>query len=339
MTRHLFGTVGSVAALTILVGGCVTDPTSDLRGGVDRVTLDRTFIELEFGDSVKVEAQSWDQQGNVTAELPTVASSDPSVIEVVVDEFQTGDPLPRTIFWAKAVGVGEASLTATAGGVTSGATRSLAFPVSFSGAVSTAASGMGWDVVTIAATSTVKFDPELTTATIDGVPAYVHSITADQLQLVSSSPDAVTDGVIEIENLVFLDEFTLGSLEVETPVTISAFAPGFMTDDISTAPDVGAGPFPLTFYGMVSPTTTDLIVRLSPSATVDLSSAVSWAISATDIDVFYTDASDGFVDCLGCGGSNPETGSWTITGGDTNYFYVELYDGDATLFQVKITSP
>jgi len=249
----------------------------------------------------------------------------------------SGDPLPQTDFVVTAVGAGQVTITATSGTV-SGTANLIAFPTAFTGAVSTAASGLGWDVVTIAATANVKFDPAATTATIAGVEAFVHSVTADQLQLVSSIPDAVASGTLVISNMVFLGEFPVSSLTATTPVNVAAIQNYLNEDyDLAAAPELSAGPYPLKIYGVVSSANPDVIGKFSPAADLSLSSSVYWADHDADVDVFYTEADDTGGACLGCGSSNPETGSWTIAGGDTNHYYVELWDGPTTVFQATIT--
>lgn len=336
MKRQFFGTAASLATLLLMVG-CVSDPTGALRGGVDVVELERTYVELDVGASIDFAAHAFDEQGNRLSVLLDVTSSDDAVVTVDIDTVTSLDPLPETSFTVTAVGPGSATITASSGSVTSEATV-VSFPTSLAGTPAVAASGMGWDIVTVSAPTGITFDPENTTATINGDPAFIHSISESEVQLVSSNPDAQTDATIELTNLTFLGAYEIPSLETANTVSVSAFS-DFMTTSIATAPDVSGGPFPMVFYGMVSAGAPDVIASLSPASTLALETSVFWLDEDTDIDVFYTDAGDGFVDCLGCGGSNPETGSFTITGGDTNYFYVELWSGSPTMFQVTLQEP
>ena len=335
MKRHLFGTVSALLVVGMMAG-CATDPTKDLRGGVDRVLVSRTFVDLNVGQVLRMSAKALDAQGNVLPILPTIASSDEAVVSFIIDDTTSGDPLPETDFQITAASPGSAEITATAGGVTSDPTLVLAFPTTFPGAVATTASGNGWDIVTISATAAVKFDPDNTTATIAGAEAYIHSITADELQLVHSTPDAVVDGTVEITNLVFLGEYDIASLA--TTASVAAFTPGYMTTTMAAGPDVSAGPFPLKIYGLVTQTDRWQWVSLSPASDLTLSSSVYW-LTGADLDVEYEDAGGNFIDCLGCGGSNPETGTFTITGGDTNFHGTYRWSGDDTLFQLTLEVP
>jgi len=335
MKRHLFGTVSALLVVGMMAG-CATDPTQDLRGGVDRVLVSRTFVDLNVGQVLRMSAKALDAQGNVIPLLPEIASSDESVVSFIIDDTTSGDPLPQTDFQISAVSPGSATITATAGGVTSDPTLVLAFPTSFPGTVTTAASGHGWDVVTISATASVKFDPDNTTATIAGAEAYIHSITADELQLVHSTTDAVADGTVEIANLVFLGQYDIASLS--TTASVAAFTPGYMTTTMAAAPDITAGPFPLKIYGLVTQADRWQYAKLAPAADLTLASTVLWMTGA-DLGVQYNDAGGGGVDCLGCGGDNPEVGTWTIAGGDTNFHATYRYSGDDTLFQLTLEVP
>ncbi|MBE0593631.1 MAG: hypothetical protein IH616_14655 [Gemmatimonadales bacterium] len=336
MKRHFFGAVGSLTAL-LLVAGCASDPTADLRGSVATVVISRTYVELSVGETVRLNAKAYDQQGNVLGTLPTITVSDESIATITIDTVTTGDPMPETDFVVTAVGAGQVTVTATADGVT-GTTDLIAFPTTFAGSVSVAASGLGWDVITVNATANVKFDPAATTATIDGLTAFIHSITADQLVLVHSGADAVTGGTVHLNNLVFLDEFG-ANLDAVTTVDVAAFQNGLFTVGAppGAATDITAGPFPLKIYGLVTGDDYDVFALLAPAADLALTSSVVWIDGDVDIDVFYADDAGDIIDCLGCGGSNPETGNWVITGGDTQYYWVELYDGPDAVFQATLT--
>jgi hypothetical protein len=334
MKRHLFGTVSALLVVGMMAG-CATDPTQDLRGGVVTVLVSRTFVDLNVGQVLRMNAKALDAQGNVLPILPTIATSDEAVVSFIIDDTTSGDPLPETDFQITAVSPGSATITATAGGVTSDATLVLSFPTSFPGAVATTASGHGWDVVTISATASVKFDPDNTTATIAGAEAYIHSITADELQLVHSTTDAVANGTVVITNLVFLDEYDIASLS--TTASVAAFT-DYLTDDPTTAPEV-TGPFPLHVYGTVTSAADLRYLKVTAGGSaLALASTLLWRTGA-DLDAGYYDNSLSWVDCLGCGGSNPEVGEFTIPAGESNYYEAYLWSGDDTLFQLTLSEP
>jgi len=435
MKRHFFGAVGSLTVL-LLVAGCATDPTADLRGSVATVTISRNYVELNVGDSLRLNAKAYDSQGNALAALPTITVDDPSVATFRLDTITSGDPLPETDFWVTAVAGGSVVITATVEGV-SGTSNAIVFPpiadsqywptytldatgvvdvitvsasdlikfntasallvngtaattlsvteeqlqaavisatpltgatvsvtnldfvppygavypwgtvefaqtadirtALFDGAISVDASTQA-DYITLSSSATFGF-ADNATVLVDGAPTFIVSRTATQLVVAGSNIDAVTGGTVTINHALLQGQFDVASIVASNTVDLEAFDNSVMVDNIAAAPDLSAGPFPLVFWGLVDSGTPDLIVRFSPGADLAMSSAVDWATTATDIDVFYSDAADDFVECLGCGGSNPEVGSWTVASGDTNYFYVELYDGDPTIFRVTITSP
>ena len=336
MKRHFFGAVGSLTAV-LLVAGCASDPTADLRGDIASVLISRSYVELDVGETVRLNAKAYDSQGNVVGTLPTITVDDDAVATITIDTVTTGDPIPQVDFVVTAVGAGRVTITATAGSAT-GTADLIAFPTAFTGAVSTAASGLGWDVVTLTATSNIKFDPANTTATIDGMEAFVHSVTADELVLVHSAPDAVTGGTVHLNNLVFLGEFA-ANLDASTTVDIAAFQNGLFT--VGAPPgattDITAGPFPLKIYGLVTGGDYDVFALLAPAAELALTSSVNWIDHDVDIDVFYADDTGDIIDCLGCGSSIPETDSWVIPAGETQYYWVELYDGPDAVFQATLT--
>jgi hypothetical protein len=334
MKRHLFGTVSALLVVG-MVAGCATDPTKDLRGGVVTVLVSRTFVDLNVGQVLRMSAKALDAQGNVVPILPTIASSDESVVSFIIDDTTSGDPLPQTDFQITAASPGSAEITATAGGVTSDPTLVLAFPTSFPGAVATAASGSGWDVITVSATAALKFDPDNTTATIAGAEAYIHSITADELQLVHSTTDAVVDGTVEITNLVFLGEYDIASLA--TTADVSAFQ-NLATNDPATAPTLAPAAYPYVYYVSVTSGDPDMFAQLV--GPLDVTATFDW-VTGADLDLLWCDeACSGYVgNFSGATGANPEVSSVSIPAATTWNLWTNLYSGDDTLVRVTLTSP
>jgi len=436
MKRHFFGAVGSLTAL-LLVAGCASDPTANLRGDIASVLISRTYFELDVGETIRLNAKAYDSQGNVVGTLPTISVDDESVATVTIDTLTSGDPLPETDFVITAVAGGSVVVTATAGGVSSTADGIIfppltdsqywpTFTLDATGAVdmitvtasdlikfdaaSSAVLSNGvaavtlsrteeqitvavisaapltdaavsvsnlqfvppygavypWGTVELAQTVDIRttlFDGAVTvdhskqadyitlsasasfefasnaTVVVNGAPTFIVSRSATELVVAGSNIDAVTGGTVTVRHALLQGEFDVASIVTANTVDLEAFDNSVFTNDIATAPDVSGGPFPLVVWGLVTVPRAagNQYVRFSPAADLALSSSVDWVQSGTDIDVIYTDAAGDDIDCLGCGSSNPETGSWTVTGGDTNYVYVQLWSGNPTVFRATIT--
>ena len=106
--------IGLAATILLAVGvGCATDPTDSLREGVGGISTSLSYVEIVVGDSVVVSAETKDNQGVTTAELPTIASQSPSIVSTS-DAYLP--PLPVQRFYIKALGYGKADVVASAGG-------------------------------------------------------------------------------------------------------------------------------------------------------------------------------------------------------------------------------
>lgn len=107
-------TVIGLAATILAVGvGCAKDPTESLSEGVGGISTSLSYVEIVVGDSVVVIAETKDNQGVTTAELPTIASQTPSIVSTS-DAYLP--PLPIQRFYIKALTYGKADVVASAGG-------------------------------------------------------------------------------------------------------------------------------------------------------------------------------------------------------------------------------
>lgn len=267
MKRHLFGTVGSLAALLLIVG-CASDPTSSLRGGVQTVTINRTFVEVTEGKTVSLEAMSFDQQGNVTDNLPTITSSDPTVASVTVDSFQTGDPLPHTFVKLDALYDGVTFLTASVSGVTSDSTTVYVYPAVLKSAVTTSTVGQVY-FATIAAEPNVTFDPDSSEVKIGDQETNIISRT-DQEMSVWFVPDHSKDpDTLSVSHMKLLDTRPISSVKVGTPLAVSR---GEFTGSLVT--DASGGPDVYTF-------TATATEKFTSSTTVNVGGEETFVISQT----------------------------------------------------------
>jgi hypothetical protein len=133
-------TVIGLAATVLAVGvGCAKDPTESLSEGVGGISTSLSYVEIVVGDSVVVIAETKDNQGVTTAELPTIASQTPSIVSTS-DAYLP--PLPIQRFYIKALAYGEGEIAATAGGQTATIlVQTLPATVEISGAPDTLGSG------------------------------------------------------------------------------------------------------------------------------------------------------------------------------------------------------
>ena len=123
--------VTGVLGLALLTVACADDPTEGIRNNPDRIIPSLSYVELDIGDSLQLTAQTRDVQGNALAILPEVASADPAVAAVRVDEILSGNPVPETVFFIRAVGFGQTDVLASRSEVDDPAIiRVVTFPAS-----------------------------------------------------------------------------------------------------------------------------------------------------------------------------------------------------------------
>lgn len=193
--KHLSSIV--LAAVVVAAGAvaCFKDPTSSLRNGASRVMLDRSTAFLPVGDSLSVQAELKDGQGNTFGVADAAwTTSDPLVAVVNADTSQT---IPEAAFsraFIRATGGGKAVVHFTSHGI-SDSVVVYALPPSFAGAVTFPAGLMMADTITLAATSVLTFT-DSTTVTIGGVTAVILSQTAGVMKVVAGGPVAAGSKVV-----------------------------------------------------------------------------------------------------------------------------------------------
>jgi hypothetical protein len=331
MKRHFFGAVGALAIIALLVS-CQSDPTSSLRGGVDRVVISRSYIELDVGETIRLNAKAYDEQGNVVGTLPEVSVSDPGIASVTIDTVTSGDPLPQTDFELTALGPGQIEVTATAGGVSSDPSTAVLFPLTFDGNVSVDASGLQ-DILTISSSATLTFDTNAE-VWIDGVLALPLSMTTTELQVVVQNTSDASGATVTLNNLLFLGSTPVATLDAPATVDVkrSPFGP-----DLGSAVDITSSTLPQTFYVFVTHDVPDMIVKYAPAADLPLIIDVDWNTDA-DVDIYWLDTDGAIFACGGgCTGAKPEQSNHTVAGGDTEYLDINLYDGDDSIATVIIS--
>ena len=138
--------IGLAATILLAVGlGCVKDPTASLSDGVGGITTSVSYVEIIVGDSVVAIAETKDNQGVTTPDLPTIASQTPLIVSVS-DAYLP--PLPLSRFYIKALAYGEGEVAASAGGKSATImVQTLPADVTIGGAPDTLGSGASAQLV------------------------------------------------------------------------------------------------------------------------------------------------------------------------------------------------
>jgi len=81
--KHLSSIVLAAAVLAAGAVACFKDPTSSLRNGASRILLTRSSVFLDVGDSLSVQAEVKDEQGNTFGAADAVWTTSNAAIAVV----------------------------------------------------------------------------------------------------------------------------------------------------------------------------------------------------------------------------------------------------------------
>ena len=279
----------------VAIAGCFDDPTSDLRVGPDHLVLDRSFASVATGDTLAVEAQVLDAQGNVLpATGATWTSDDPTIASVAVDDEQlAGGASSRAHIAGVSASGGTTIIRVTIQGVED-SIRVTTLPTDFIGSAVVAASAFGPNTqLTVTAQAGTAFN---TTSTV--------SIGGRALTLLSVSPTTITaispsdtTGIVKVTD-VTIGTLTLDSLRTLGPVSISgAFFPGTLThagDALDTIVISGgaAATFsttaPLSVVRVGATDTAMLFSRTANELRVLVPSTGTWTVTVTNVIVAGT---------------------------------------------------
>jgi len=104
--------------LALSAAACFNDPASDLRNGPAQVVLSNSFLNLAVNDTVVVNVQVMDGQGNPQSFTnPTYASGDAAVVGIAplpdtILRTVPGNTLTKAIVYGIAAGTSSVSVTA-----------------------------------------------------------------------------------------------------------------------------------------------------------------------------------------------------------------------------------
>jgi hypothetical protein len=168
--------------------------------------------------------------------------------------------------------------------------------------------------------------------------------------LVESSTDAIAVVVPRLpvgpRTLFVFQQGAEQRLEALAVTVASTFTP-IGVDQLTTAPDISGGPFPMSFFIELSTDDPDHFLTVAPSAELALTVTLEWQTRA-DLDIYWTntDGSEFVGNFDGATLANPEQTGVTVPAGETyrlrfNRFVSSPAASRAppTLARVTITSP
>lgn len=346
MNRRLFGAFGVLTIVAFGLGGCKSDPLSDLDGNPARVVTDFSYLQLPIGGAQVVNASVLDAR-TVPLELPITFT--PCTADVAVAPDTSYHPIPPTSAQAIVTAVSAAaSCVVVSGGGIEDTVSVAVLPAAFNGAFSSA-TPKGGDTLTISSTATLKFNPATVAITFGAAGAgTVVSATADQVKVLvpfgaSGSPEIAGIAVSYVPGLIVTlsatgtatqtGDFWTGDDDYATAPTINIPAAAGGTTHVITnfvAVDnlaiCGEGAFgstgPCSIYKYV----------VAGTDSVSLTFTVDWD-SGADVDTYSCsgpDAGTCFEDPgTGATGAQPQTFTFKAAPG-THYLSIENFDGTPT---------
>lgn len=332
MKRHLWGL--ALAGVVFAVAACAKDPTASINGTPARIVPTFSKMFLFPGDSLLVLAEVRDSQGVPLPIIAEASSADPAVVGVS-DAYIP--PLQQARFYVRAEAVGGAKVILSAANLTDTILVSV-FPAVFQGDVSIATGGL-LDTVTVSVgTSGLVFIPGETNVLIDGEATRIVSSTADQIQVIPLTIDALTDVTLTVENMTFLEgtqyESTIESLDAENNIDVSGEDNEPGNNDPATATPITVGGAALEGLSAEGDPDDFFTFTLAAPATVDISVQFDGLGGDPDIDAYLLNAAaDNFCVLDGCAmgtGSQPEEYTATLAAGTYTIYINWFGDGAAT---------
>jgi len=345
MNRRLFGAFGALAVAALFVGGCKSDPLSDLDGKPADVVTDFSSLQMPVGTTTTVTASVLDAR-TTPLEVPITFSACSSVITVAVDT--SYHPIPPTSARVVVHAVTPAnSCVVVSGGGLQDTVAVSTVPTAFDGTFSTATPIVG-DTLRLIAGPLLSFD--VATADIDfggGIHGAILVRKADTLMVRVPQPDAAQPAVVRVEGLkVNYNPSIIVTLPVTTPFDVHPIGDRETPGTVIITPPASGGP-DLVFYdgfkkGANGTTfVIDYLYQFTLAQTDTLTFTLSWGTGA-DLDMVNLRSNFSVIGGFGAAtGANPETYSVIFPAG-TYHLLIESFDdhGDpAHLFQVKIHNP
>jgi hypothetical protein len=355
MNRRLFGAFGVLAVLAFTVGGCKSDPLSDLDGKPSAVVTNFSYLQLPIGGSATVNARVLDARATPLA-VPITFT--PCTADVTVATDTGYHPVPVTSAQVIVTAVSaNASCVRVAGGGIEDTVSVAVLPAGFNGTFSTG-TPKGGDTLTITSSATLKFDPATVAVTFGAAGSgFVVSKTRDVIKVLVpfGANGPVTIAGIEVTyvaglvvtlpsvgTVVQTGDFWVGDDDYATAPTINLPAASggttYMITNFPTGPNNIAicGEQPFASTGPCS------LYKYVVADSTELTFTVDWD-SGADVDI-YSCADANPASCFedpgsGATGAKPQTFTFTAAPG-THWLSIENYDGVAvTNLRVTIQRP
>jgi len=339
MNRRLFGAFGVLAVAAFSVGGCKTDPLSDLDGTPSNVVTNFSYLQLPIGGDATVNASVVD--GRATPlEVPITFTPCTADVSVVTDT--SYHPVPATSAQVIVTAVSPASscLIVSGGGVADTIAVSTV-PVAFNGGISTTTPIVG-DTLILTSNTQLGFDPASADIDFgDGIHGEVLVRTADTLMVRVPQPDAAQPAAVRIEGVVV--KYVPGLIVTLSSPALTVTSGYPRTSGGAAVFTVPADGDSVEFYDGFTTDGLDYWYSFTVASPDTLVFEVSWA-GAADLDAAICNGA--FSGCTGGFGgatvANPET--WTViftAAGNYNVFIEQFdtHDEPAHLFKVKVKNP
>lgn len=224
--KRFVTTILAAAALT----ACFDDPTEPLRDSPDRLTLSRSAVTLTSGDSIQLQVELKDDQGN---QLPlgavTWTSADPTIASVSSTGKLPGELAERASVLGVTNAPGTTLITVAVGGI-SDSVRVTVLPASFSGtaavtgtvAADTIFVGttppdtlafMAGDTITLTLSGALTFTPGESEIHFGATNAFLIASSATQLKALALTPVA---GPAWVTALSYAGPPSVGTIEIDS---------------------------------------------------------------------------------------------------------------------------
>lgn len=340
MNRRLFGTVGVLAIVVFCVGGCKSDPLSDLDGTPSNVITNFSYLQMPIGGEATVNATVVDGRATPIA-VPITFT--PCTADVTVANDTSYHPVPATSAQAIVTAVtANSSCLVVSGGGLQDTIQIAILPQAFNGTASTATPMVG-QPFSLYGSSLLGFDVDSANVNFGGgVVGDIIRRVGDTLTVRVPQPDATPTAPLTVLGVAvkYVPGLTVDLATATNFTVTSAFPRTSGGAAVFTVPADGDS---VEFYDGFTSELADYWYSFALTSPDTLVFTVSWD-GAADLDAaicngVFSGCTGGFA---GATTANPET--WQVifaAAGNYNVFIEQFdtHDEPAHLFKVKVKNP